>query len=162
MVKSMRARDWRGAGLALLAGTALTLAVSTARAGECPADKMGTNVTPPGEMMPKDVTDKVLSAIDLGQEPAQIKDRMLRLRHLEIKPGGVVPWHSHGDRPALIYVVKGEITEYASNCAVPIVHKAGDVARETHVTSHWWKNTGRDTVVLLSADVLHDHNDKNM
>ena len=162
MVKSMRARDWRGVGLALLAGTAMTLAVSAARAGECPAGNMGTNVTPPGEMMPSDVTDKVLSAIDLAQEPAQIKDRMLRLRRLEIKPGGVVPWHSHGDRPALIYVVKGEITEYASNCAVPILHKAGEVARETHVTSHWWKNTGRDTVVLLSADVLHDQNDKNM
>ena len=51
------------------------------------------------------------------------------MRRLAIKPGGVVPWHSHDDRPALIYVVVGEITEYASNCAVPIVHKAGEVAR---------------------------------
>jgi hypothetical protein len=58
--------------------------------------------------------------------------------------------------------VSGEIVEYASNCAVPIVHKAGEVATETHVTSHWWKNDSKAPVVLLSADILHDHSDKNM
>ena len=50
----------------------------------------------------------------------------------------------------------------ASTCAVPILHKAGDVAREIHTTSHWWKNNGDKTVVLLSADLLHDKSDKNM
>ena len=69
-----------------------------------------------------------------------LADRQMRVRQLVIEPDGIVPWHSHGDRPALIYVVEGEIDEYASNCAVPIVHKAGDVARETHDVSHWWKN----------------------
>ena len=39
-----------------------------------------------------------------------------------------MPWHSHGDRPAIIYIAEGEIVEYASNCAVPIVHKAGEIA----------------------------------
>jgi len=87
---------------------------------------------------------------------------MLRLRRLTIAPGGFVPWHSHGDRPAIIYIGGGEVTEYASNCAVPIVHKSADVARETHVTSHWWKNTGKETAVLLSADLLHDASDHNM
>jgi quercetin dioxygenase-like cupin family protein len=97
-----------------------------------------------------------------NQEPAKFQDRQLRLRKLVIEPGGVVPWHSHGDRPAIIYIIEGEILEYASTCAVPIVHKAGDVARETHTTSHWWKNTSTKTVVLLSADILHDKSDKNM
>jgi quercetin dioxygenase-like cupin family protein len=108
------------------------------------------------------VKDTVLSAIDLSQEPANIAGRTLRLRKLVVQPGGVVPWHSHGDRPAVIYILNGTITEYASNCAVPIVHKAGDVARETSATSHWWKNTGRSAVILLSADVLHDEHDHNM
>ena len=40
----------------------------------------------------------------------------LRFRKLTIEPGGIVPWHSHDDRPALIYVAEGEIIEYASNC----------------------------------------------
>jgi hypothetical protein len=38
---------------------------------------------------------------------------------------------------------------------------AGDVARETSATSHWWKNTRHNAVTLLSADVLHD-DDHNM
>ena len=59
-----------------------------------------------------------------------------------------MPWHSHADRPAIIYIIEGEIVEYASNCAVPIVHKAGDVVAETPEVSHWWKNLGDKTVVL--------------
>jgi quercetin dioxygenase-like cupin family protein len=101
------------------------------------------------------VTDPVIGAINLANEPVAIKDRTFRLRKLVVEPGGVVPWHSHGDRPAIIYIVSGEITEYASTCAVPILHKAGEATEETHETAHWWKNLGTTTVVLFSADLLH-------
>ncbi len=116
----------------------------------------------PGATAPEGVTDTVLAAIDLGSEPVAIQDRKLRLRRLVIQPGGVVPWHSHGDRPAIIYVVQGEVVEYASTCAVPILHKAGDATPEMHATSHWWKNTGKKSAVLLSADILHDTDDAHM
>ncbi|MGE5146137.1 MAG: cupin domain-containing protein [Candidatus Eiseniibacteriota bacterium] len=151
-------------GLAMAAAVVGTLSLisTAASAGGCPADKMGVDVTKPGAMAPKDVTDKVLTSIDVSKEPAHIDGRLLRLRRLEIKPGGVVPWHSHGDRPAIIYIIKGTITEYASNCAVPIVHHAGEATPEMSGTSHWWKNTGKETVVLLSADLLHDPKDHNM
>ena len=52
------------------------------------------------------------------------------MRHMTIAPGGVVPLHSHEDRPALIMVNSGEIYENSSKCAEPILHKAGDIARE--------------------------------
>ena len=139
--------------MAAVLATALASA-GTAQAGSCPADQMRpdgsgekVNSTPA-----KDVTDAVLASVDLAKEPAAAKDRLLRLRRLEIKPGGVVPWHEHANRPAIIYIISGEIVEYASTCAVPIVHRAGEVATETHLTSHWWKNLGQETVVLLSAD----------
>lgn len=158
---SLKQLSTRLIGACAFAG-ALTVAAASASAGQCPADKMGADVTKPGAMAPKDVTDTVLASIDLAKEPAKIDGRQLRLRRLEIQPGGIVPWHGHGDRPAIIYVVKGEVTEYASNCAVPIVHKAGETTAEAHETSHWWKNTGKTTVVLLSVDLLHDTSDKNM
>jgi quercetin dioxygenase-like cupin family protein len=110
----------------------------------------------------KGVTDTVLAAIDLEKEPANIKERQLRFRKLTIEPGGIVPWHSHGDRPAIIYIAEGEIVEYASNCSVPIVHKAGEIRPETSGTSHWWQNLGSKTVVLFVGDVLHDKTDHNM
>ena len=136
--------------------------VSLANAGECPAELRKVDAREAVNLPAKDVTDTVLASIDVSKEPAKIPDRLLRLRKLVIEPGGIVPWHSHGDRPAIIYIVEGEIHEYASNCAGPIVHKAGDVAVEMSGTSHWWKNLGTKTVVLLSADLLRDPNDKNM
>jgi quercetin dioxygenase-like cupin family protein len=136
--------------------------VGPAFAGECPADQMRPGATQPVNYGPKGVTDKVLSQIDLAGEAIALKEHMMRVRRLEVQPGGIVPWHSHGDRPALIYIVSGEIYEHASNCAVPILHKAGEVARETHLTSHWWKNEGQVPVVLLSFDIQHDPNDHNM
>jgi quercetin dioxygenase-like cupin family protein len=151
----------RAASLAaLLTGT---LAFGNAAfAGECPAGKIGVNATPPGPSEPKGVTDTVLATTDLSQEMVALSDHQFRLRRLEIQPGGIVPWHSHGDRPAMIYIVAGEVTEYASNCAVPILHKAGDVAPERHVTAHWWQNNGKEKAVLISVDILHDQTDMNM
>ncbi len=110
----------------IIAGSAVA-GLSSAVAGECPADKMKAD-----------------------------------FRKLTIEPGGIVPWHSHGDRPAIIYVAEGEIVEYASNCSDPIVHKAGEIRAETSGTSHWWQNPGNKTVILFVGDVLHDKDDHNM
>jgi quercetin dioxygenase-like cupin family protein len=145
-----------------IVASAIFTMLTPASAGEWPADKRGTDLTKMNATPASGVSDTVVAAINLAEEPAKLQERQLRLRKLVIQPGGVVPWHSHGDRPAIIYIIEGEILEYASTCSVPIVHKAGDVARETHATSHWWKNTGNKTVLLLSADILHDKSDKNM
>ncbi len=131
-------------------------------AGECPADRMKADAVKPMTLDAKGVTDKVLSTIDLAKEKVTLTGHMMRVRRLEVQPGGIVPWHSHAERPALIYVVSGEIVENASNCAVPIVHKAGEVARETHATSHWWQNKANATVTLLSFDIVSDPSDKHM
>ena len=149
---------------ALLAGLAFTSLTFSgpAFAGECPAGQMRADVTKPSTAAAKAVTDMVLAQIDLAGEKIALNGHQMRVRKLEIQSGGIVPWHSHGDRPALIYVMSGEIYEHASNCAVPILHRAGEVARETHATAHWWNNRGKAPVVLLSFDILHDPNDRNM
>jgi quercetin dioxygenase-like cupin family protein len=152
---------FRSLAVSTLVAAGLALA-APAFAGECPAGQMRADATKPVNYGPKAVTDMVLAQIDLAGEKIALKGHLMRVRKLEIQPGGIVPWHSHGDRPALIYVQSGEIYEHASNCAVPILHKAGEVARETQATSHWWKNEGTAPVVLLSFDIQHDPNDHNM
>src|SRR5438552_4142659 len=141
---------------ALAIGGALSFAPTSALAGQCPADKRVADGQgqKPGPTAPKDVTDVVRSSTDLSKEPLALKNRLFRLRQLEVKSGGIVPWHSHNERPAMIYIVSGEVVEYASSCAVPIVHKAGDVAPEKNGTSHWWQNTGNETAVLISVDLF--------
>ena len=141
--------------LALLA--ACTALAGPAFAGECPADKVGLNVTKPTSSeatMPKGLTDTVLSAIDLAKTHAQFAGYQIRIHKLTIEPGGVVPWHSHGARPSNIYIISGAITEYRSTCAVPIEHREGDVIPEFGAISHWWRNNTDKTMVLISADLF--------
>ena len=146
----------RRLAVAAFIGTAFAAIAPAAQAGECPADKRVADGKgqPPGPSMPKDVTDRVRYTTDLSKEPLALQGRLFRLRQLEMKPGGIVPWHSHNERPAMIYIVSGEVVEYASSCAVPIVHRAGDVAPEKNGTSHWWKNTGNVPAVLISVDLF--------
>lgn len=141
---------------------ALSVTAGAAFAGECPADKVGVDVTKPGATEPKDVKDTVIGSIDLDAYSPGFEGRTLRTRMLEIQPGGVVPWHSHEDRPAIIYILEGAVIEYSSNCAVPIEHQAGDVSVETKEVAHWWKNTGKTVVKLLSSDILDDQKSASM
>ena len=133
------------AGLALIATPVL--------AGECPANQVTTAATQSGPSEPTGVTDTVIGSIDLG-DGYGVPGRAFRMRKLTIEPGGVVPSHMHGARPAQIYVVQGEIVEHRSSCATPITHKAGDIAVERGDISHWWKNESKKKVVLISADIL--------
>lgn len=135
--------------------TALALA-GLAHAGQCPADKLAANDLPGAATAPVGVVDTELASIDLAKENVKLDQRRLRLRHMTIAPGGIVPMHSHEDRPALIMVNSGEIYEYNSKCSVPILHKAGDVAREFMGTKHWWKNTGTVQVDLTIGDIVND------
>ena len=161
MIAKTKARTvlYRTLALAGLLSGSLGVMSGAANAGTCPADKMTTDGQKPGATAHKNVTDKVIASIDLAQEAPKLKDHKFRLRQLVVQPGGVVAWHSHEERPAIIYIVSGSIVEYASTCAVPITHNAGEVARETHTTKHWWKNTSKKPAVLLSADILHDKMD---
>jgi hypothetical protein len=101
----------KGAPLALVSALAFA---SPAIAGTC--TKTGSIDFANAPTMPKGVTDTVIGAINLGPE-INVDGRQLRTRRLVVQPGGIVPLHSHKDRPALIYTVSGAITEYSSACA---------------------------------------------
>jgi len=152
---------WRNVSAAVLLAGMTAIASTAASANGCPANQMGDNPLANAQTKPVGVTDTVLEQIDLSKEMVAAADHKFRIRRLVIQPGGVVPLHDHADRPALIYIVSGEITEYASDCKVPIVHKAGDTSRDADI-KHWWKNTGKKPVVLISADIMHDPMDQNM
>lgn len=143
----------------LLAGAAILscIGLGVAHAEGCPAGQTVADGKgqPKSNLPASGVTDTVISTNDVSGAPFNIKDRTMRLRRLVIQPGGVVPWHSHGDRPAIIYIISGQIVEYASTCAVPILHTAGEATPETATTKHWWKNETNEPVVLLSADLFH-------
>lgn len=133
---------------------ALSLASHPADAAECPADRAITNSNLNGPTQPRGVQDAVLTTIDLAGERVALRGYQLRLRRLVVQPGGEVPMHSHENRPALIYIESGEMTEFKNICAVPVVHRAGEATPEDHRVVHWWRNTGRVPAVILSADLF--------
>ena len=140
-----------------LLGSLLSLLVATpALAGVCAADKIGANALPGAAAAPVGVVEMELISIDLSKEAVNLPERRLRFRHMEIQPGGVVPLHTHADRPALIMVNQGKIYEYSSQCTVPILHQAGEIAKESNGLKHWWKNDGNVIVILTIADIVND------
>ena len=61
----------------------------------------------------KGVTVKLLAALDLGLEIEGMAGRQFRMRMVTIEPGGVFgPIHDHKDRPGMVYILEGTITDH--------------------------------------------------
>jgi quercetin dioxygenase-like cupin family protein len=106
---------------------------------------------PPTE--PVDETDTTLGEVDLSKLDLPVNSWSLRFRRVDVGVGGVVPWHSHERRPAVLHILKGEITEYSTAETGPVIRRAGDTIPEFGPVSHWWRNTGTEPVIILAADV---------
>lgn len=102
---------------------------------------------------PVDETDTTLGEIDLSKIDLPIQGWAFRFRRVDVGVGGVVPFHSHERRPALLHILTGEITEYSTAENGPVVRKAGETIPEFGPISHWWKNTGTEPVIILAADI---------
>jgi len=157
-----QAEATRRSMVAAALGLGGTLVALSAGAAECPADRATGDAGIDGPKQGKGVTDTVLTALDLGEEKVRLRGYQLRLRRLVVQPGGEVPVHSHENRPALIYIESGEMTEFKNICAVPIRHRAGEATPEDHRVVHWWRNTGTVPAVILSADVFGANEDAHM
>jgi len=94
--------------------------------------------------------------LPLKGEFKDINNRTIRLRTVEIEPGGVVALHLHAENPGpgVAYIISGELTEYKKGAGGPVVRKAGDAAFEEKGTLHWWKNHGKVTAKVVVFDLL--------
>ncbi len=91
--------------------------------------------------------------MDLAPWAGDMKGRQLRLRRLDVAPGGIIGIHSHDDRPDVSYLVQGTLTEYREGGFVKVrpaetLHSAGKGV------THWVVNSGSTPAVLIVADVF--------
>ncbi|MEL7116529.1 MAG: cupin domain-containing protein [Pseudomonadota bacterium] len=132
----------------------LTGAALPAAAGSCPEEHRLTEPREISQIGTKWLTREITANVQL-EGWRDMGGFLLRQRRLELAPGGTVPTHSHADRPAIVYVAKGTVTEHNSFCAVPIVHHAGETSEEFGAGFvHAWENTGNETVTFISTDVV--------
>ncbi len=84
----------------------------------------------------KGVTVTLLAAVDLGPEIEGMAGRELRMRLVTIAPGGVFgPVHDHKDRPGIVYILQGTITDHRDGVATD--YGPGVGWPEDRNTLHW-------------------------
>jgi quercetin dioxygenase-like cupin family protein len=97
-----------------------------------------------------------LATVELGPEIEGLAGRRLRMRMVVIEPGGVFgPTHDHRDRPGIVYILQGTITDHRNGVATD--YGPGVGWPEDRNTSHWLENRGPHRAVEISVDIVtHD------
>jgi quercetin dioxygenase-like cupin family protein len=113
---------------------------------------MSDEQTPPET---KGVTAEVLATVDLGPEIEGMEGRQLRMRIVAFEPGGVFgPMHDHKDRPGVVYILQGTITDHRNGVATE--YGPGVGWPEDKDTLHWLENRGTVPAVEISVDVVRE------
>jgi quercetin dioxygenase-like cupin family protein len=111
---------------------------------------MATGQEPPET---RGVTVEQLVAVDLGPEIEGMAGRQLLMRMFTIEPGGVLgPIHDHRDRPGLVYILQGTITDHRNGVATE--YGPGVGWPEDRNTTHWLENKGTTPAVEISIDIF--------
>ncbi|HLH32560.1 MAG TPA: cupin domain-containing protein, partial [Terriglobia bacterium] len=105
---------------------------------------------PPSEN--KGQTEELLRSLDLSNELQSTQGRTLRMRKVTLAPGGVLGLHNHVDRPAITYLLQGEMTYHQAGKPDQVVHPGGGFA-EGRATTHWAENTGKVPAVWVAVDI---------
>ena len=99
------------------------------------------------------VTVELLAPVDLGPEIEGMVGRQLRMRMVTIAPGGVFgPTHDHADRPGVVYILQGTITDHRNGVARD--YGPGVGWPEDRKTLHWLENRGSIPAVEISVDIV--------
>ena len=101
----------------------------------------------------KGVTVKLLATVDLGPEIEGMAGRQLRMRMVTFEPGGVFgPMHDHKDRPGIVYILQGTITDHLDGVATE--YGPGVGWPEDRNTLHWLENRSAIPAVEVSVDIV--------
>jgi len=101
----------------------------------------------------KGITVKLLGTVDLGPEIEGMAGRELRMRMVTMEPGAVFgPVHDHKDRPGIVYILEGTITDHRDGVATD--YGPGLGWPEDSKTMHWLENRGKVPAVEISVDIV--------
>jgi len=101
----------------------------------------------------KGVSVDATSTLTIAPQIPGFEGHVLRLRQVTMVPGGVIAHHTHANRPTVVYIVSGELTEYRDG-GQEITHRAGEQWVEGADVSHWAENRGQVPAVLIGADII--------
>lgn len=106
----------------------------------------------------KGVAAETLATIDLGREIEGMAGYELRMRMFTFEPGAVFgPLHDHKDRPGIVYILQGTITDHRNGVATD--YGPGLGWPEDKDTRHWLENRRASPAVEISVDVVRQQRD---
>ncbi len=97
-----------------------------------------------------------ISSLSLSKQGLNdLAQREMRVRQLTVDRGGIVAIHSHKERPALTYIMKGTFTEHRKG-APDRIYKPGEVIVETTDVDQRGEKMTTEPVVLISVDLFKE------
>ena len=96
--------------------------------------------------------EELLRSIGLQDEFTSTAGRVLRMRKITLQPGGMLSLHDHIDRPAVTYLLEGQVT-YRQEGKPDQVLRAGEGMAEGRGPRHWAENTGKVPAVWIGVDI---------
>ena len=97
-------------------------------------------------------SEEALRSLDLTNELESGKGRPLRMRRITVQPGGALALHNHVDRPAVTYMLQGEMT-YHQEGRPDVTVRPGEGFAEGRATTHWAENRGKVPAVWIAVDI---------
>lgn len=78
-------------------------------------------------------------------------DKSLRMRAVELEPGGNVGQHKHDGRPSFAYIVDGDLIEHRGDGDTS--YNTGERVAERNGLVHWWEN-GDTSATIVVFDII--------
>jgi quercetin dioxygenase-like cupin family protein len=100
----------------------------------------------------KGISSKPISTINLGEEIEAVQGRVLRAVLVTVEPGGGNPLHNHVDRPEIIYVLKGRLTDHRGDQSKD--YGPGEAITSGKSTTHWIENRGSEPVSFIGVSIV--------
>ena len=98
------------------------------------------------------VSRNELAAIDLGNEIDGMSGRVLRQHRTTIDPGGAIPLHDHVDRPEILFVFAGRLTDLQGTESKE--YGVGESFTVGKATRHWLENRGSEPATFIATSIL--------
>ena len=94
-----------------------------------------------------------MSNPETAPETKGMAGRRFRMRMFTFEPGAVFgPIHDHLERPGLVYIMRGTITDHRDGVATE--YGPGLGWPEDKTTVHWLENKGTVSAVEISVDIV--------
>lgn len=142
----------------ILAGIALALAASAGALAQIAAPPAPAtapvDAQPAAAIAPLTLDTHTIALDQAFADLPAAKDRVFRMRKLELAPGARLPMQDHTAHPAIYYVAQGVVQEHRQGQAEPMERQTGDSVLASAEIVNAWENTGARPVTLLIAEVL--------